>query len=74
MEAGLPPSPLPSHVHLNFSVNVVGVKPGTVLSVFERAIAAFSRPSDPEMETGDQQVGRGQQGGKGEGDEEGGMQ
>jgi hypothetical protein len=63
METGMAPSPLPSHVHLNFSVNVVAVKPGTVLNVFERALAAFSRPTDPDMETGDQQVGRRRTGG-----------
>jgi hypothetical protein len=52
----LPPSALPSFVHLNLTCNVVSIKQGEVLEVFERAIMAFSRPSDPEHENGDQQV------------------
>ena len=58
MEAAVPPSPLPAHVHLNFSCNVVVVKPGKVLNAFERAIAAFSRPTDPDAVSNDQQVRR----------------
>eukprot|EP00879_Flechtneria_rotunda_P012231 GHRR01012773.1.p1 GENE.GHRR01012773.1~~GHRR01012773.1.p1 ORF type:complete len:1051 (+),score=372.66 GHRR01012773.1:153-3305(+) len=54
--ASLPPSPLPSFVHLNMSCNVVAIQKGEVLAIFERAIAAFSRPMDPDHETGDQQV------------------
>jgi hypothetical protein len=53
----LPPSALPSFVHLNLTCNVVSIQQGQVLEVFERAIMAFSRPSDPEHENGDQQVG-----------------
>jgi hypothetical protein len=52
----LPPSTLPSFVHLNLTCNVVSIQPGAVLEVFERAIMAFSRPTDPDHETGDQQV------------------
>jgi hypothetical protein len=50
------PSPLPSFVHLNMSCNVVVIQKGDVLSTFERAIAAFSRPMDPDYVEGDQQV------------------
>ncbi|KAF6255218.1 hypothetical protein COO60DRAFT_237950 [Scenedesmus sp. NREL 46B-D3] len=50
------PSPLPSYVHLNMSCNVVVIQKGDVLSTFERAIAAFSRPMDPDYVEGDQQV------------------
>lgn len=53
---GLPPSPLPSFVHLNMSCNVVVIQKGDVLAVFERAISAFSRPTDPDYVEGDQQV------------------
>jgi hypothetical protein len=52
----VPPSPLPSYVHLNISCNVVVVKPGAVLATMERAIHIFSRPMDPDHEMGDQQV------------------
>lgn len=52
----LPPSTLPSFVHLNLTCNVVSIQPGAVLEVFERAVMAFSRPTDPDHETGDQQV------------------
>lgn len=52
----LPPSNLASFVHLNLTCNVVSIQQGSVLDVFERAVMAFSRPSDPEHETGDQQV------------------
>lgn len=55
-EVSLPPSPLPSYVHLNISCNVVAIQKGEVLSTFERAITAFSRPVDPDYEDGDQQV------------------
>jgi hypothetical protein len=44
-------------VHLNLTCNVVSIQAGSVLDVFERAIMAFSRPTDPDHETGDQQVG-----------------
>ena len=56
MEGSLPPSPLASTVHLNFSANVVVLQKGAVLGAFERAITAFSRPLDPEVEGGHQQV------------------
>lgn len=52
----LPASTLPSFVHLNLTCNVVSVQAGSVLDVFERAVMAFSRPTDPDHETGDQQV------------------
>lgn len=52
----LPPSTLPSFVHLNLTCNVISIQQGAVLEVFERAIMAFSRPTDPDHETGDQQV------------------
>lgn len=52
----LPPSTLPSFVHLNLTCNVIAIQGGQVLDVFERAIMAFSRPTDPDHETGDQQV------------------
>jgi hypothetical protein len=52
------PSPLPSFVHLNMSCNVVVIQKGDVLTTFERAIAAFSRPMDPNYVEGDQQVRR----------------
>ena len=42
-----------SHPH----VQVVVVKRKAVIEAFERAIHAFSRPVDPELETGPQQVG-----------------
>jgi hypothetical protein len=54
----LPPSPLPSYVHLNLMCNVVSIQAGTVLEAFDRAISAFSRPTDPDNESGDQQVRR----------------
>jgi hypothetical protein len=38
------------------SCNVVVIQKGDVLSTFERAIAAFSRPMDPDYVEGDQQV------------------
>jgi hypothetical protein len=50
------PSPLPAHVRLNFSCNVVVVQKGEVLETYERAVNAFSRPVDPDFETGTQQV------------------
>jgi len=50
------PSPLPSAVRLNASVTVASVARGEVLAAFERAIAAFSRPSDPAEPAGAQQV------------------
>lgn len=50
------PTPMPSHVHLNFTCNVVLVRRRAVVDTFERAIAAFSRPVDPAIETGMQQV------------------
>lgn len=56
MEGSVSPSSLPSHVHLNFTTNVVVIQPGSVLEMFERAVAAFSRPEDPDHETGPQQV------------------
>jgi hypothetical protein len=43
------------------SCNVVVIQKGDVLSTFERAIAAFSRPMDPDFVEGDQQVNRFQQ-------------
>ncbi|KXZ55672.1 hypothetical protein GPECTOR_2g1222 [Gonium pectorale] len=46
------PTPMPSHVHLNFSCNVVRVARRSVVDAFERAIAAFSRPVDPAVATG----------------------
>jgi hypothetical protein len=51
------PDPLPSHVRLNFSCNVVAVSKAEVLETYERAINAFSRPVDPDFESGVQQVG-----------------
>ncbi|KAG2435642.1 hypothetical protein HXX76_006844 [Chlamydomonas incerta] len=53
------PTPMPSHVHLNFTCNVVLVKRRNVVDAFERAIAAFSRPVDPSVATGLQQVDAG---------------
>ncbi|GFR52074.1 hypothetical protein Agub_g14597, partial [Astrephomene gubernaculifera] len=50
------PTPLRSHVHLNFSCNVVLVRRRAVVDTLERAIAAFSRPVDPGLVTGVQQV------------------
>lgn len=49
-------TPLPSHVRLNFSCNVVVVQKTEVLDTYERAVSAFSRPVDPDFETGTQQV------------------
>jgi len=51
-----PPEPVPSYVHLNFSCNVVQVRKQSVVAAFERAIHTFSRPVDPDIETGAQQV------------------
>jgi hypothetical protein len=50
------PSPLPSVVRLNASVTVATVAKGEVLAAFDRAIAAFSRPTDPAEPMGAQQV------------------
>ncbi|MEW5314243.1 MAG: hypothetical protein WDW38_005754 [Sanguina aurantia] len=50
------PSPVRSSVHLNFSCNVVVVKRKAVVQAFERAIHLFSRPTDPALESGAQQV------------------
>lgn len=50
------PTPLASHVHLNFTAGVVVVRGRDVISAFEQAISAFSRPVDPSIETGSQQV------------------
>ncbi|KAG2501680.1 hypothetical protein HYH03_000182 [Edaphochlamys debaryana] len=47
---------MPSYVHLNFTCNVVLIKRRNVMDAFERAIAAFSRPVDPALATGMQQV------------------
>ena len=47
---------MPSYVHLNFSCNVIVTRRDKVLRTFERAIHAFSRPVDPEIQTGVQQV------------------
>jgi hypothetical protein len=49
--------PVPSYVHLNFSCNVVVVKRKAVMTAFEHALHVFSRPVDPEVEMGAQQVG-----------------
>lgn len=51
------PSPVRSSVHMNFSCNVVVVKRKAVIQAFERAIHLFSRPTDPAIESGAQQVG-----------------
>jgi hypothetical protein len=51
------PSPLPSHVRLNFSCNVVVVTKSEVLETYSRAVAAFGRPVDPGYEGGIRQVG-----------------
>ena len=51
------PTPLHSYVHLNFTCQVVVVQAKSVIHTFEKAIHAFSRPVDPEIETGTQQVG-----------------
>jgi hypothetical protein len=59
------PDPVPSHVRLNFSCNVVVVSKAEVLETYERAINAFSRPVDPEFESGVQQVRRGGRGCRG---------
>lgn len=48
--------PLPSHVRLNFSCNVVVVQRHEVLEAYERAVTAFSRPVDPDFPSGNQQV------------------
>ncbi|KIY95904.1 hypothetical protein MNEG_12058 [Monoraphidium neglectum] len=56
VEGSMSPSPLPAHVRLNFSCNVVVVQKGEVLETYERAVNAFSRPVDPDFETGTQQV------------------
>lgn len=50
------PSPMPSYVHYNFTCNVVLIRKRLVVDTFERATAAFSRPVDPAIETGAQQV------------------
>ncbi len=52
----LPPSPLPSYVHINVSVEIAVLQRGEVLDALERGIAAFSRPVDPAYPEGDQQV------------------
>lgn len=57
VEGSVSPSPLPAHVRLNFSCNVVVVQKAEVLETYERAVSAFSRPTDPDFETGTQQVG-----------------
>ncbi|EFJ49585.1 hypothetical protein VOLCADRAFT_89945 [Volvox carteri f. nagariensis] len=50
------PTPMPSYVHLNFTCNVVLIKRTDVVDTFERAISVFSRPVDPAVTTGMQQV------------------
>ncbi len=52
----LRPEPVTSYVHLNFSCNIILTRKQTVVSTFERAIHTFSRPIDPEIEMGAQQV------------------
>jgi hypothetical protein len=58
VEGVVSPAPLPAHVRLNFSCNVVVVSRNEVLETYERAINVFSRPVDPEFETGTQQARR----------------
>lgn len=48
--------PVHSSVHLNLTCQVVLVKKRSVMAAFERAIHVFSRPVDPEIESGAQQV------------------
>lgn len=43
-------------MHLNFSAGVVVVRGRDVIAAFEQAINAFSRPVDPAIEAGSQQV------------------
>ncbi|GIL57470.1 hypothetical protein Vafri_12700 [Volvox africanus] len=50
------PTPMRSYMHLTFTCNVVLIKRREVVDTFERAIAAFSRPVDPAVATGAQQV------------------
>ncbi len=52
------PQPVPSYVHLNFSCNVVVTRSTALAGVFERALHVFSRPVDPAIEMGAQQVSR----------------
>ncbi|KAI8467147.1 MAG: hypothetical protein J3K34DRAFT_431559 [Monoraphidium minutum] len=56
VEGSMAPSPLAAHVRLNFSCNVVAVQRAEVLETYERAVTAFSRPVDPDFESGTQQV------------------
>ncbi|KAG1658750.1 hypothetical protein FOA52_000863 [Chlamydomonas sp. UWO 241] len=48
--------PVHSTVHLNFSCNAVLVKQRSVVAAFERAVHAFGRPVDIDVESGTQQV------------------
>lgn len=45
-----------SAVSLNFTCSVVAVKPGVVAETFERALAVFGRPVDPNDASGPHQV------------------
>eukprot|EP00798_Chlamydomonas_sp_ICE-L_P024546 gene24546-10156_t len=49
-------TPVHSFVHLNFTCQVVIVTRLDVMSTFEHAIHTFSRPVDPQLETGAHQV------------------
>lgn len=53
---GVGPEPVHSSVHLNFSCQVVQITRRSVMATFERAIHVFSRPVDPEIESGAHQV------------------
>ena len=50
------PKPMQSFVHLDFTCNVLAVNKRSVMATFERAIHVFSRPIDPDAETGAHQV------------------
>mmetsp|Transcript_38308 Transcript_38308/g.85303 ORF Transcript_38308/g.85303 Transcript_38308/m.85303 type:complete len:1048 (+) Transcript_38308:131-3274(+) len=49
-------TPVHSYVHMNLTCQVVVVQRKEVIHAFDRAIHVFSRPVDPELETGSQQV------------------
>ena len=56
VEGSVSPSPLPAHVRLNFSCNVVVVQRAEVLEAYERAVNVFGRPIDPDDLSGARQV------------------
>ncbi|GBF97200.1 hypothetical protein Rsub_10061 [Raphidocelis subcapitata] len=48
VRGSIAPVPLPSHVRLNFSCNVVVVRRAEVLEAYSRAVSLFGRPVDPD--------------------------